>query len=42
MDFYEWTLNIKLQMNYLQKDNWAYLQKCWRAINSSYNVLHLE
>ena len=40
MDFYEWTLNIKLQMNYLQKDNWAYL-KCWRAINSSY-VLHLE
>ena len=23
MDFYEWKLNLKLQMNYLQKDKWV-------------------
>ena len=23
MDIYEWNLNMKLQMNYLQKNNWA-------------------
>ena len=35
-------LNIKLQMNYLQKDNWAHLLKCWHGINSSYKVLHVQ
>ena len=35
-------LNIKLQMNYLQKDNWAHLLKCWCAINLSYTVLHVR
>ena len=29
-------------MNYLQKDNWAHLLKRWRAINSSYKVLHVR
>ena len=33
-------LNIKLQMTYLQKDNWAFLLKCWRVINS-YKFLHV-
>ena len=34
----ETQLNIKLQMNYLQKDNWAQ----WHAINFSYKVLHIQ
>ena len=29
MDFYEWKLNMKLLMNYLQKDNSAQLLKRW-------------
>ena len=44
-DFYEWKLNlipIKLQMNYLEKDNWAHLLKHWCAINSSYTILHVQ
>ena len=38
-DFYERKLNMKLEMNCMQKDNWAHLLKCWHAINSSYKVL---
>ena len=38
----ETQLNMKLQMNYLRKDNWAYLLKCWHAINSSYKILHMQ
>ena len=38
----ETRLNIKLQMNYLQKDNWGHLLKLWYAINSSYKVLHMQ
>ena len=41
MDFYKCKLNMKLQMNYLQKDNWTHLLKCCCAINSSYKVLHV-
>ena len=37
----ETQLNMKLQMNYCQKDNWAHLLKCWGAINLSYNIFHL-
>ena len=42
MDFCEWKLNMTLQMNYLQKDNWAHLLKYWRAINLSYKILHVQ
>ena len=35
-------LNMKLQTDYLEKDNWALLLKRWRAINSSYEVLHVR
>ena len=35
----ETQLNMKLQMNFLQKDNWAPLLKRWHAINLSYKVL---
>ena len=38
----ETQLNMKLQMNYLQKDNWGHLLKSWRAINPSYKVLHMR
>ena len=38
----ETQLNMKLQMNYLQKDNLAHLLKCWHVINSSYKVLHVR
>ena len=31
----ETQLNVKLQMNYLQEDNWAQLLKSWPVINSS-------
>ena len=34
-------LNIKLQMDYLQKENWAHLLKRCCEINSSYKVLHV-
>ena len=34
--------NLKLQVNYLQKDNWAHLLKCWYVINSSYKVLDMQ
>ena len=37
----ETQLIIKLQMNYLQMDNWAQLLECWHAINLSYKVLHV-
>ena len=37
----ETLLNMKLQMNYLQKDNWAHLLKCWHTINLAY-VLHMQ
>ena len=37
----ETQLNMKLQMNYCQKDNWAHLLKCWGAINLSYNIFDL-
>ena len=37
----ETLLNMKLQMNYLQKDNWALLLKCWHTINLAY-VLHMR
>ena len=37
----ETQLNMKLYMNYFQKDNWAHLLKCWGAINLSYNIFHL-
>ena len=33
---------MKLWMNYLQKDNWAHLLKCWRVINTSYKTLHMQ
>ena len=26
MDIYEWNLNMQLQMNYLQKNNWAFAE----------------
>ena len=45
MDFYKWKLNLipmKLQINYLEKGNWAYLPKHWCAINKSYKVLHMQ
>ena len=35
-------LNMKLQMNYLQKDNCAHLLRRLRTINSSYKVLHVR
>ena len=35
-------LNMKLQMNYLQKVNWAHLLKCWQPINLADNVLHVQ
>ena len=38
----ETQVNMKLQMNYLQKDNWEHLLKRWHAINLSYNVLHVR
>ena len=38
----ETQINMKLQMNYLQKYNWTHLLKCWHAINSSYEVLHVR
>ena len=38
----ETQLNMKLQMNYLQKDDWAHLLKCWHVINSSYEILHVQ
>ena len=38
----ETQVNMKLQMNYLQKDNWAHLLKCWHAINLSYKVFHVR
>ena len=31
-------LNMKLQMNYLEKDNWAHLLKSWHAITWPYKV----
>ena len=31
----ETQLKMKLQMNYLQKDDSAFLLKCWRVIDSS-------
>ena len=34
----ETQLNVKLQMNYLQNDNWAFLQKWRRVINWSYII----
>ena len=37
----ETQLNLKLQMNYLQKDTLALLLKCWHVINSSYKLLHV-
>ena len=37
----ETQLNMKLPMNYLQKDNWAHLVKCWPAINLLYKVLYI-
>ena len=33
---------MKLQMDYLEKDNWAHLLKRWRAIKSSYKILHVR
>ena len=38
----ETQLNMKLQMNHLQNDNWANLLKCWCVINFSYEVLHMQ
>ena len=38
----ETQLIMKLQMNYLQKDNQAHLLECWHVINSSYKVLHVQ
>ena len=35
-------LNLKLQMNYLQKDNWVHLPNRWHANKLSYRVLHLR
>ena len=35
-------LNIKLQMNNLQKNNWADLLKCWCVIDSSYKTLPVQ
>ena len=32
----ETQIYMKLQTNYLQKDNWAHLAKCWCEINLSY------
>ena len=37
----ETQFNMKLQMNYLQKDNWEHLLKGWCVINLSYKVLHV-
>ena len=37
----ETQLNVKLQMNYLQNDNWAFLQKWRRVINWSYIIFKL-
>ena len=34
----ETQFNMKLQMNYLQKDKSAHMLKCGRVINSSYKV----
>ena len=34
--------NMELQINYLQKDNWAHLLKCWCVINLSYKALHMQ
>ena len=34
----ETQLNMKLQMNYLQKGNWEHLLKCWHEIKLSYKV----
>ena len=31
----ETQLNMKLQMNYLQEDNWEHLLRRWTAVNSS-------
>ena len=33
------TFTHKLQMNYLQRNNWTHLLKCYCAINLSYKVL---
>ena len=38
----ETQLNMKLQMDYLEKDNWAHLLKRWCAFNLSYKVLHVQ
>ena len=38
----ETQLNMEMHMNYLQKDNCAHLLKHWRAMNSSYKVLHVR
>ena len=35
-------LNMKLQMNYLQKDDWAHLLKCWPAVNPLCKVLCIQ
>ena len=42
MNFFKWKLNMKLQMKYLQKDNWAQLLNCWHANNWSYKILHVQ
>ena len=38
----ETQLGMKLQMNYLPKDNWVYLQKRGHVISLSYKVLHVQ
>ena len=35
------SLKMKFQMNYLEKDNWADLRKCWHVINLPCKVLHV-
>ena len=42
VNFYKCKLNMKLQMNYLEKDYLAHLIKCWHVINLSYKVLHMQ
>ena len=34
--------NMKLQIRYLEKDNWAHLSKRWGPINFSYKVLYVQ
>ena len=34
--------NMKLQMNYFEKDNWVNMMQCWLGINSSYKVFPVQ